>query len=171
MKSSPAEQTKLFPVWKELVKVADLWGYGTFHPHKEIADILGIEEQTSKYYGMVTKAKQALIEKGKLLETHIDKGYYVTEINRYNEVTLTDVKRSRKYLELSILKSQYAPVELMDEQTKMKHDVFLVKQVGLLNMSLPFYTEITKVIAPIPSRFQIKESKPKTKEEEEHEDN
>jgi len=159
------EPTRLFPVWKELVKVADSWEYGTFHSHKEVAGILDVEEQTPKYYGYVQKAKQALIEKRKLLETHIDRGYYVTEINRYNEVTLEDVKKSRKYLELSVLKSQYAPAELMDEQTKKKHDVFLVKQVGLLNMSMPFYTEITKVVAPIPSRFQIKEAKPKSHEE------
>lgn len=158
--------TKLFPIWKELVKVVDTtWDYGTFHSHKEIATILGVEAQTSKYYGYMTKAKNTLIERRKLLETHIDKGYYVTEINRYNEVTFEDVRKSQKYLELSVLKSTYAPIELMDDATRKKHDVFLVKQVGLLNMTIPFYTEITKIVAPIPSRFQIKESKPKQIEE------
>jgi len=161
-------ETKLFPVWKELVKVANTWEYGTFHPHEEIAEILGCEIKTSRYYGNIQKAKKALIEYRKLLETHIDKGYFVTEIDRYNEVTFEDIRKSQKYLELSVLKSTYAPIELMDDQTRKKHDIFLVKQVGLLNMSMPFYTEITKVIAPIPSRFQIKERKPKTENENEN---
>ena len=155
-------ETKLFPIWKELVKVADTWDYGTVHSHQEIAKIIGVDAQSSRYYSIIQKAKKGLIQRRKLLETHINKGYFVTEINRYNEITLDDVRKSQKYLELSVLKSKYAPIELMDEQTRKKHDVFLVKQVGLLNMSLPFYTEITKVIAPIPSRFQIKERKPQT---------
>lgn len=156
-------EIKLFPVWKELVKVANTWEYGTFHSHEEIADIMGIsyENQYSKYIANIQKAKKALIEHRKLLETHVDKGYFVTEINRYNEVTFEDIRKSQRYLELSILKSTYAPIELMDDQTRKKHDIFLVKQVGLLNMSFPFYTEITKVIAPVPSRFRIKEAKPK----------
>lgn len=161
------ERTRLFPVWKELVEVANSWEYGTFHSHEEIADILGVDAQSQKYYGYIQKAREKLIERGKLLETHVSKGYFVTEVTRYNEVTYEDIKKSRKFLEISVLKSQFAPIGEMDEQTKRKHDVFLVKQVGLLNMSTPFYTEITKVIAPIPKRFQIKESKPKAKEETE----
>lgn len=159
------ENIILFPAWKELVKVANTWEYGTFHSHKEIADILGTEPQSSKYYGQIQKARKKLIELGKLLECHLSQGYHVTEVNRYNEVTFEDIRKSRKYLELSLIKSQFAPVEKMDEQTKKKHDVFLVTTVGLLNMSTPVYTEITRVIAPIPIRFQIKEAKPKTQEE------
>src|SRR5271157_160315 len=163
------DRTKLFPVWKELVKVADTWEYGTFHSHDEIAEIIGVDAQTPKYYGVVNKAKSALIERRKLLETHIDKGYFVTEVNRYNEVTFVDIKKSKMFLERSVFKSQFAPVELMDETTKKKHDLFLVKQVGLLNMTVPFYTEITKVIAPIPQRFRLKDAKPI--KEEIHESN
>jgi hypothetical protein len=164
MEKNTIGETKIFPVWKELVKIANTWEYGTFHSHEEIAEIIDCEIKTSKYYQNIQKAREQLILYRKLLETHVDKGYFVTEINRYNEVTFEDIRKSKKYLELSVLKSTYAPIELMDDQTRKKHDVFLVKQVGLLNMSLPFYTEITKVIAPIPSRFQIKESKPKQEE-------
>lgn len=155
------EGTKLFPIWKELVKAALEWQYGSFHTHKEIADIMGVDPQSPRYYAAISKARENLIQCGRLLETLTDRGYLVTEVNRYNEVTLEDVKKSRKYLELSVLKSQFAPVEKMDESTRKRHDIFVVKQAGLLNMSAPLYTEITKVITPIPSRFQIKEKKPK----------
>lgn len=158
---SNTEKSTLFPPWKELVKVASEWDYGTFHSHAEIGGILGCEPQSSKYYAYVQKARRSLIERGKLLEAHTNQGYYVTEVNRYSEVTFEDVKKSKKYLEISVLKSQFAPTTLMDEQAKKKHDVFLVKQVGLLNMSMPFYTEVTKIISPIPKRFRLNEAKPK----------
>lgn len=161
MTHDPDKPPKLFPLWKELVKVADTWDYGTFHSHDEIAEILEVEPKTSKYYGHVQKAREVLIEHRKLLETYVNQGYLVVEVDRYNDVTLEDLKRSKRYLELSILKSNYAPTELMDEHTRKRHDVFLIKQVGLLNMTAPVYTEITKVVAPIPRRFQIKEAKPK----------
>lgn len=165
------ENTKLYPVWKELVKAADEWEYGTFHPHSELADILGVEPQTSKYFGYIAKARLQLITHGKLLECHVSKGYHVTEVNRYNEVTFNDIEKSRKYLSLSMLKNQFAPVERMTEQEKLKHDTFVVKTAGLWNMNETVYTEIVKVIAPIPKKFQIKEAKPKTKEEITNENN
>lgn len=155
--------TKLFPVWKELVKAVDTWEYGTFHTHSEIADILGVPPQSQKYYGYVQRAREELIEHRKLLETYINQGYLIVEVDRYNDVTLADLKKSKRFLELSILKSNYAPIELMDEETRKRHDIFLIKQVGLLNMTTPVYTEITKVIMPIPRRFQIKEAKPEIK--------
>ena len=157
---SDGKPVKLFPVWKELVRVADTWEYGTFHTHEEIAGILGVEAQTSLYYGHVQKARESLIERRKLLETYVNQGYLVVEVDRYNDVTLNDLKKSKRFLELSLLKSSYAPVELMDEQTKKRHDQFLVKQVGLLNMTAPVYTEITKIVAPIPRRFQLNKAKP-----------
>ncbi len=164
------EKTRFFPVWKELVQVASEWEYATFHSHEEIAEILDVPPQTAKYYGYVNKARRWLIETGKLLETCTNRGYFVTEVQRYNEVTFEDIKKSKKYLELSILKSTFAPVERMDENTKKRHDVFLIKQVGLLNMTSPIYTEITKVVAPVNSRFQIKEKKPDTKVKEDEVD-
>jgi hypothetical protein len=164
---SNGKPTRLFPVWKELVKIADTWDYGSFHSHEEIAAIMDLEPKTSKYYQNIQKAREELIEHRKLLETYINQGYLVVEVDRYNEVTFEDLKRSKRYLELSILKSNYAPVEMMDQRTKERHDVFLTKQIGLLNMTAPAYTEITKVIAPIPALFRIKEMRPAIKEVDE----
>jgi hypothetical protein len=158
-------RSKLFPVWKELVRIADTWEYGSFHSHEEIALILDVEQKTTKYYGYVQRAREELITRRKLLETYINQGYLVVEVDRYNDVTFEDLKKSKKYLELSILKSNFAPTELMDERTRERHDLFLVKQVALLNMTAPVYTEVTRIIAPIPTKFQIKEKKPTVAEE------
>lgn len=160
------DSAKLFPVWKELVKVIDTWEYGTFHPHEEIARIIDTEPKTPNYYAAIKRAREVLVEHGKLLETMVDKGYFVTEVDRYNEVTFKDIKKSKEFLERSLIKSQFAPVEKMDESQRKRHDLFIVKQVGMLNMVAPAYTEITKVILPAPMRFRIKENKPKRDMEE-----
>lgn len=158
------ETTKLYPIWRELVKVANGWEYGTLHTHEEISGIIGVPPKTNRYYNIVRRAKTDLIQYGKLFDTYVDKGYQVIEINRYNEKTFEDIRKAKKHLDLSVIMSQHAPVDKMDAGTRGKHDVFLVKQVGLLNMFTPKYVEITKVIAPIDSRFRIKEAKPKSEE-------
>lgn len=160
------DEIRLYPEYKELIKHALSWEYGSFHDHREIGDIMGIEPQTSRYYAQVKKARDELILHGRLLDTHIEKGYSIIEIDRYNEATAEDLKRAKRYLELSILKSQHAPVERMDEAQRTRHDRFLVKQVGLLNMTTPYYTEITKIVEPIPERFRIRETRPKNHVEE-----
>lgn len=159
------EKTRLQPAWKELVKAAAKWGYGSFHTHDEIADILGVRPRTSKYYSHVQKARKRLIAYGKLLESIKDEGYQTVEVERYTEVTHGDIEKSRKYLKLGLIKTQYAPVELMSEEDRQKSDRFLVTTVGLLSMTESSYTELTKIVSPIPSRFQIKEAKPGEKNE------
>src|SRR5271157_612998 len=98
------DRTKLFPEWKELVKVAETWEYGTFHSHDEIAEIIGVDAQTPKYYGIVAKAKSALIERRKLLGTRFDKGYFVIEIKQFDEEIVVDIKKSKTILERGLKK-------------------------------------------------------------------
>ena len=166
MSEKKVEETMLFPTWKELVKVAQTWEYGSFHSHVEIAGIMNVEPQSSKYYGHVQEARDKLILHGKLLDKIIGKGYVVVEVHRHDEATFEDVDKSVKYFKLSVMKSQFAPVELMDKGTRDKHDTFLIKQVGMLNMITPVHNEMIRVIAPIPKKFQIKEAKPEIKSEE-----
>ena len=162
-------QLKLFPLWKELVKVANSWEYGTFHSHEEIADILGLSyiEQYSKYQSNIQKARLRLEELGKQLECHTAKGYQVTELTEYNEVTLDRVIKSKKHLERAHYIAIHAPAHLMDNTTLIKNDRFLISLTGMKTMSDKAYDKLTIVVlGPQNSRFQIKERKPKGDDKE-----
>jgi biotin operon repressor len=157
-------QTKLYPIWKELVKIANTWEYGTFHPHEEIADILGLSytEQYSKYQSNIQKARIRLEELGKQLKCHPAKGYKVTELTEYNEDTLDRVVKSKKHLERAHYIAIHAPVQLMDNVTLIKNDRFLISLTGMKTMADKAYDKLTIVVfGPQNTRFQIKERKPK----------
>jgi len=165
------EKTKLYPVWKELVKVAaETWQRGQLYVHKEIADILGVEPQTSKYYGYVQKARKYLREKGILLETHTNQGYYVTEVHRHTEVATEDLHKANRHVEITLVGLRNAPYNLMDESKKKSRDQVLVSTVGLKNMFDGTVVEINQYLGPIPKRYQLKETKPNQKEENNEDD-
>lgn len=167
------EETTLYPIWRELVKVLLERGErGRLYTHGEFADILGVESQSQKYYGLVNKARKALREKGILLETYTSKGYYITEANRHTEVASEDLHKANRHVEITLIGLRHAPVKEMDEHSRKKRDQVLVSTVGLKNMFDGTVVEINQYLGPIPKRFQLSESKPKlTQEEEDDEDN
>ena len=163
------EETVLYPVWKELVKVARSWDFGTFHSHQEIADILGVESQCNKYYNHVQSARHELIRAGQIWNSYKSKGYFIVEANDHPEAAFDEVLKVRKHSGLYLMKSQYAPVERMDKQAKDKTEIARVKARGLYDMTDKTCIEMNRVLKPIPKKFQIKEAKPM--EENTNEDN
>lgn len=112
----------LFPPWKELVKVAVNWDYGSIHKHMEIADILHLKVRTSEYYGAVTTANQELIKHSKHLTNIHNIGYTVTNPNDYPEASQEQIDKALRHVKTGEVISIYAPIEKMDEHHRIIHD-------------------------------------------------
>lgn len=120
--SEVAERVILFPPWKELVKIAVNWDYGSPHTHKEIAAILSVEQQTSNYYSLVTRANKELTIHSKLLQNIQDFGYLVVNPNDYPEASQGRMDKAIRHVKVAELVSTYAPTELMDDHHRTIHD-------------------------------------------------
>ena len=116
------EDTILFPIWKELVRVASEWEYGSFHEHLEIALILGVDYGSKEYYASMNIASRELASIGKRVECVYDKGYYVLKPEEYPRAAYEDTKRSATVLKRGINKIHDAPVQKMDHGTQKQID-------------------------------------------------
>jgi hypothetical protein len=114
----------------------------------------------------VQKARSHLREKGILLETYTNQGYYVTEANRHTDVAAEDLYKANRHVEITLIGLRNAPINEMDDPSKKKRDQVLVSTVGLKNMFDGTVVEINQYLGPIPKRFQLSERKPKSIEEE-----
>ena len=122
MSEAVTAQTILYPTWRELVKVAVNWDYGSLHSHSEIADILSVEKQNSEYYRLVVRANKELITHSKLLQNVLGTGYAVVNPNDYPEASQGRMDKALRHVRVAELISTYAPPELMDEHHRMIHD-------------------------------------------------
>lgn len=161
------DETKLFPLWKELVRVALTWNYEETHSHNEIAEILGVEPQSDAYFGIIQTAKDRLILHGILLVADIGKGYYIVEPDKHDEESHKDLVKSRKFHERNLIKLAYANVDEMSEDARKRHDLSLIKSRAIYDMTTPGFIEITNIVS-IPNKlFRIKELKPSEEKENE----
>lgn len=161
MKSKETD-TKAYPLWKELLRVASTWEYGSFHSHKEIAGILGVEPQSATYNGIVQEARKALELRGRALQVRTNEGYYLVLPDEHDTASYERLKRSRAHAVRAILISTNAPVEKMSESARQKHDRYIVTLPATISMidSTIQKAELTlEITNPI---FKLKEIKPKT---------
>lgn len=56
-----AQGLPLHPPWKELVRRACQWEYGSLHSHHEIAEILQIKYPSRAYYSCLRRARDVLL--------------------------------------------------------------------------------------------------------------
>jgi hypothetical protein len=116
------EDTILFPVWKELLKVASEWEYGSFHEHLDIAIILGVDYGTTKYYEYMKVVSEKLAAQGKRIECVYNKGYYVLKPDEYPRAAYDDTKRSANTLKRGLSNIHDAPIQKMEHGTQKKID-------------------------------------------------
>lgn len=118
--SDRVDEVILSPEWKELVKVALEWEYGSKHTHKEISAIIGIEYGTREYYHSVNSAADELKSLGKRIRCVYNEGYYVLKPSEYPEAAYLDTKKSANVLKEGLNSVYCAPVSHMDDTTKKR---------------------------------------------------
>ena len=115
-----SEDTTLFPPWKELLKIASDWEYGSFHEHLDIAIVLGVDYGTPKYYEYMTTVSNKLSRIGKRIECIHEKGYRVLTPEEYPKAACEDVDRTSRVLKRGINQIYDAPVQKMEHGTQKK---------------------------------------------------
>jgi hypothetical protein len=129
-----SEAIELYPSWKQLLKIASAWEYGTFHEHSEIADILHMKGQTNKYYQAVSSANADLTLCGKRLDIIQGKGYMVVEPGKYVEVSQQQKDRGLRHYKIATFITGSAPVDKMTEKEKSIHDQHHIQNASVLGM-------------------------------------
>ena len=118
----PANKVSLYPPWKELVKIAVNWDYGSQHKHTEIATILDCIPQSAEYYSQVTRANKELVQHSKLLANILGHGYYIVNPDDYPEASQAQADKALRHIRAAEIISRYAPVELMTPDKRNIHD-------------------------------------------------
>ena len=104
-----------------LAEVAENWPEDSFHPHAEIAKIIGVIPNSKKYYSTITQARKLLLGKRILWVTVKDAGYRVALPDEFtNAVRGSIMGASRKMRRAEIIDCA-APVERMSEEGKKRH--------------------------------------------------
>lgn len=96
--------SKLYPAWKDLLKVAAPWEYGSFHTHEEIALIIGVSTSAGeRYYRLVQRANVDLLElHQKYLRNVPGRGYRVINPQEHLPESSRIVKLAGKKLRRGI---------------------------------------------------------------------
>jgi len=149
---------KLYPEWRELAEVAEIWEYGSVHKHSEIAEIMGIPQQETKYYQYVSRANEILTPKGKLLQIVVGTGYLVVHPDDYIDRSFDQVKKSMDHLLRAVTISQSAPVELMSLERRIEHEAYNVNLAAKAALTMRELDSKKRIAAP--SRYRI-ETRPK----------
>jgi hypothetical protein len=116
----------LYPLWKELLKAASEWEYGSFHEHREIATIIGIEYGSKDYYSTMTRVGEELATIGKRVKCVYNKGYYVLKPSEYPRAAYEDTKHSANVLKRGINKIHDAPVQKMDHGVRKQIEAITI---------------------------------------------
>lgn len=120
MTSEKSEEPILFPKWRELVKVASGWEYGSVHTHEEIAGIIQCEYGTPEYYQTVNTAIDKLThEFQKRLKNVRDEGYRVLNPAEHITEAVWDARRGVKHIYDGIRNLNVAPTrDMSDDEVK-----------------------------------------------------
>ena len=151
----------LFPPWKELIKIALQWAYGSMHTHMEIATILGMQPKTTEYYHRVSRANEELLMASKMLRNVIGKGYEVVNPNDYPETSQSQMDKALRHTKTAELIGTYAPTELMDDHHKKIHEGHMQAVVGSRIMLEKETKTAKRLLAMTPARLRTSEQKNK----------
>jgi hypothetical protein len=151
------EQLKLFPLSRELARIAEKWEYGSTHTHSEISDILGTPQQENLYYQYVADANEILIPKGKLIKNIRGVGYLVVNPDDYKEASFDRVKKSKEFLMRACEIAQNAPVEKMSQGEREKFDHYVIGLGGRAALFLREFDSIKAVSSPMKIQLSQKQ--------------
>jgi hypothetical protein len=159
MSDEVSASTILFPPWKELIKIALRWDYGSMHTHMEIATILTVQPKTTEYYHMVSRANEELLMASKMLRNVIGKGYEVVNPNDYPETSQSQMDKALRHTKTAELICTYAPTELMDDHHKKIHEKHTQAVVGSRIMLEKETKTAKRLLAMTPARLRTSEQK------------
>jgi hypothetical protein len=114
----PFSDPKLDPPWKELVKIASGWDYGSVHPHQEIAAILGVAYPSIDYYENVIRASTDLLVIGKRIVNIYNEGYKVLKPEEQTPEAVRDAGDIIRKLRQPISALNHVPTHILDETHK-----------------------------------------------------
>jgi len=114
------ENLDLYPAWKQLLKVAKTWEYGTVHKHSEILAIVGMPHKTVAYYNSVGRANADLADLGKFLICLKGVGYVVVNPDDYPEAVLNLTSQVYRKMRKIVLVVEGAPIDLMTTESVQK---------------------------------------------------
>lgn len=147
--SDLAGNIELFPKWKELLKIADTWEYGSFHSHEELSSILGVKKGTN-YYQLIKRVDQDLLLRGKHFENVPKKGYILIKPDEFVRSSNGQIKKSTRYARSALIISQVAPRDKMDPHVKKKtdeHTLGMSRMVSMMASTVKPLYEIEEQIA------------------------
>lgn len=98
---SSLQTAQKLPLWKNLVDIASLWEYGSFHSHEEIANLLSIRYGTYEYRTVISRANEELTFIGKRLKNVKGEGYEVLEPENYLSESVGHVQKAARQIRKS----------------------------------------------------------------------
>jgi hypothetical protein len=138
------EEPILNPPWKELVKVASEWEYGSeVHPHTEIAAIMRLEYPSQKYYENVTNAIEEMISLGKRMVCVKNVGYRVLAIDEHTIEGVWDMKKGIRKMRTSVRNLSDAPTSKMTDTKQRVHENVTNTAQRMFSSAASSYNEIT----------------------------
>jgi hypothetical protein len=111
------EEFDLYPAWKQLLKVAKTWDYGSVHKHDEVSAIISEKHKTLKYYNAVGRANIELADMGRFLINLKSVGYMVVNPDEYPEAVLSLTNAVYRKMKRVVRVVEGAPVELMTPES------------------------------------------------------
>jgi hypothetical protein len=162
------DNTSLFPVWKQLVKVASAWEYGTLHTHTEIADVINLDAQTNKYYQTVSSANIELTLTGKRLAIVQGEGYMVVKPGEYPEDSRKQKDKGLRHYKIAAMVTGCAPVERMTDKERAINDQCHGLNTALVTMLKKDQTKEYKLLN-LTHKLKLNARNPETNPEVSHE--
>lgn len=104
-----------------LAEAAENWPEDSFHSHAEIAAILGIAANTSKYYSVVTQARKILLRRRILWVMIKDAGYRVAMPDEFTNAVQGNIIGAARRMRRAVNIDDAAPVERMSDEGKKRH--------------------------------------------------
>lgn len=104
-----------------LAEIAENWAEGSFHSHQEIASILRLSANSSRYYSVVQQARRLLLKKRILWVSVKDAGYRVALPDEFTSAVRSNVVGASRKMRKAQLVDMATPVERMTEEGKKRH--------------------------------------------------
>ena len=107
--------------WEKLVEASQHWPENSFHDHKEIAGILGVQYGDKSYSWNVSAARNRLLEKRILWICIRDAGYRVAMPDEFTESVRNNIKGAVRSIKRAVTVDIAAPVDRMTPEGKYRH--------------------------------------------------
>lgn len=106
---------------QKLARIAESWPEDSFHSHQEIAAILEISKDDSRYHSTISQARKILLRKRILWKVVKDGGYRVCLPDEWAAAVRGGIMGAARRMRMAENIDNAAPVERMSEEGKRRH--------------------------------------------------